>query len=560
MTSSRPDRRSGPGEQPAIRPWAVDRRTFLRRTGALGLTVGVGGGLLAACDMAEDPAAAPGAEPDDDGATPAAPEANGVLSIRLVQDIENLDPAFMPATVDDAVMLCIAENLLTFRPGTTELVNELAAEFTSSEDGLTHEFRLKEGIQFHGGFGEVTADDVKFSFERIAGLTDPPIESTYADDWATLEEVEVTGDYTGTIRLSEPFPPLLASTIPAHAGMILSRAAWEERGEDIATQPIGSGPYEFVEWERGQLVVLRRFEDWGEAALEWAEEPQWDEIHFRPIPDDSAADIAVETGEVGFGLVSHASVDRFEDDGSFEVTQQTTLDYGWIGFNVTDDDLADVDVRRAIRQALDVDSMIDAAFEGHTTRAHALIAPEMPLGHWEDAPSYDRDVDAARELLEQAGVDELSLEMSIVEEPGSRVIAEIVQANLAEIGIDVSIRLRERAEMREQLDALQLFYQSFSNQADPSWATVWFTSDQIDAWNFMSWSNEEYDELHEQALREVDEDTRHDVYVRMQEIMDEEAVAAWVMYRTHHYAHAPGLEPSLVTARYGKYRPWDIRA
>lgn len=538
--------------QPIAVPWPMDRRAFLRKVGIVGVAAGVGVPLLSACDPAEDPGAAPG-----DGQSPEAK--SDILSIRLVQDMENLDPAFMPATVDDAVMLCVAEGLVAFRPGSTDVVNVLAEEFESSEDGLTHEFRLREGMAFHGDFGEVTAEDVKFSFERIAGLTDPPIESTYRDDWATLEEVEVTGTYTGVIRLSEPFAPLMLTTLPGHAGLVISKAAWEERGEDVATDPIGSGPYEFVEWDRGQLILLRRFPEWGEASLAIADEPQWEEIRMRPIADDSAADIAVETGEVDFGLISHASVDRFEGDDEFEVTKQTTFDYGWVGFNVTDEALADVNVRRAIRQALDVDSMIAAAFEGHTTRAHALIAPDMPIGHWEDAPRYDRDVEAAQALLDEAGVSDLTLEMSIVEEPGAQTIAQIVQQNLADLGITVNINLRERAEMRENLENLQLFYFSFSNSADPSWATVWFTSDQIGEWNFMSWSNEEFDQLHEEALTELDEDERHDMYVRMQEIMDDEAVAAWVMYRTHHYAHSPDLEPSLFTPRYGKYLAWDFR-
>jgi peptide/nickel transport system substrate-binding protein len=535
-----------PGPSAPLAAGSLSRRELLRRSGLVLIAASSGGVLASACDVAGDPG-------DEQ-----APQ--DTLGVRTVMDIQNLDPAFMVSTVDDAVMLCVAENLVTFLPGSTELSNELAAELKSSEDGLTHEFRLKEGIPFQGGFGEVTAEDVKFSFERIAGLTDPKLDSPYQGDWATLKEVEVTGKYTGVIRLSKPFPPLFLTTLPGHAGMIISRKAYEERGEDFATNPVGSGPYEFVEWKRGQRVVLRRFADWGGAATEWAEEPQWKEIGFEPITDDSAANIAVETGEVDFGPVAHASVERFRNDDNFAVTKQTTLDYGWVGFNVRDEDLSDVNVRRAIRRALDVDSMIAAAFEGKTTRANTLIAPDMPIGHWGEAPQYQRDTEEAKALLEKAGVDKLNLEMSIAEEPGARAIAAIVQANLKDIGITVKIRLRAEGEMKEQVKSLQLFYVSFSNQADPSWATVWFISDQIGEWNYMSWSNEEYDSLHEAALVETDQSRRDEMYVRMQQLMDEDAVAAWVMYRTHHYAHVPELEPSLVTPRYGKYRAWDIRA
>lgn len=523
----------------------LTRRDVLRRAAAL-LAVAGNSSLLAACDnIAGDPGS---------------DQNQGRLAIRLIEDITNLDPAFMTGTVDDAVMLCVAENLVTFRPNSSNLVLELAAELKSSKDGLRHEFRLKEGVPFHRGFGVVTADDVKFSFERIAGLTDPPIDSAYQGDWAALEEVEVTGKYTGVIRLKEPFAPLFLTTLPGHAGVIISRAAYEELGKDFGTNPVGTGPYEFVNWQRGEQVLLRKFEKWGGAARTWTEPPQWSAIEFQPINEDSAADIAVETGKVDFGPIGHGSVKRMASDERFEVTKQTTLDYGFVGFNVLDKRLSDVRVRRAIRQAIDIDAMITAAFDGQTTRANALIAPDMPIGHWRDAPTYQRDTTAAKKALAEAGVDGLSLEMSIQEEPGSRVIAELVQANLKDIGVNVSIRSRAEGEMLEQVKSLQLFYVSFSNQADPSWATVWFTSGQVGEWNFMSWSNKEFDSLHKKALVELDKSKREEMYIRMQEIMDEEAVAAWVMYRTHHYAHSPKLTPSLVTPRYGKYRAWATEA
>jgi peptide/nickel transport system substrate-binding protein len=532
-------------DAPLLERTGLSRRQLLQRGGLLGL-LATSPGLLAACTVADDTGVS---DPQDSPRDEA-------LVLRLVADIQNLDPAFMVGATDDAVMLCVAENLVTYRPGSTELVTELADELTSSDDGLSHTFRLKEGIQFHGGFGELTAEDVKFSFERIAGLTKPALESPYQGDWAALKEVEVTGTYTGVIRLNEPFAPLFLTTLPGSSGIVISKKAYEERGEKFATDPIGTGPYEFTKWSRGQHVVLSRFDDWGGAGEEWAGRPEWKELRLRAIPDDSAADIAVQSGEVGLGPIPYTSVQRFSKDSDFEITKQTTLDYGWVGFNVTDPVLSDVRVRRAIRQALDIDSMIAAAFDGQTTRANALVAPDMPIGYWEDAPTYDPDPAAAKAMLDEAGATGLKLEMSIAEEAGANAIAQIVQANLAEIGITVSIKKRAAGEMQEQVKALQLFYTSFSNQADPSWATVWFTGDQVGSWNFMSWSNQEFDRLNKAAMVELDQDRRDEMYIEMQKIMDDEAVAAWVMYRTLHYAHAPELKPSLITPRYGKYRPW----
>ncbi|CAN5369919.1 ABC transporter substrate-binding protein [soil metagenome] len=490
-----------------------------------------------------------------------APTGDDVLTIRLVTDMSNLDPAWMTGTYDDAIAMNIMEGLVAFEPGTNELVNVLAETFESSDDGLRHDFTLKEGIQFHGGYGELTAEDVKFSFERIAGLTDPPLESTYEGDWTGLQEVEVTGTYSGTIIMSEPSAPLKVIALPGNAGLVVSKAAVEELGEDFATQPIGTGPYEFTSWSPGSEVVLTKFEDYGGALEGYADPPQWSQIVFRPIEDDSAAGIALETGEVDFGQIAASAVDRFEADDRFVVDPLTTFDYGWIGMNVADETLADVNLRRAIRAALDIDSMITAGFEDRVTPAHTLVSPEMPVGSWDDAPVYERDVDAALGYLEEAGISDLTLSMATTEQAGSRTIVEIAQANLAEIGITLDIEVLDGSQFREEaLDGqLQLFYTSFSNGPDPSWATVWFTCEQVGDWNYMNWCNEEFDELHEAAILELDPDARNDMYVRMQEIMDEEAIAAWVMYRTNFYTFSPDLQISLVPDRYGNYAAWDFR-
>ena len=525
--------------------------------------------LLAACAPEEDPdEPAVDDDPDeevvDDDPEDEPEEAvdHDELRIRTLRDPTSIDPNVMPATEDDAIAMSVMEGLVAYEPGGSgELVNVLAEEIEESEDGTEIHFTLKEGIQFHGDYGELTAEDVKFSFERVAGLIEGDVETSYAADWETLEEVEVTGEYSGTIHLSEPFPPLMINTLPGNAGLIVSQEAVEELGEDFGTNPIGTGPYEFAEYVPDERFVVERFDDYS-GASDYVDEPQWERIIWVPIQDDSAADIAIETGDVDFGEVSAAAVDRFEADEDFVVDPMATFDYGWIGMNVQDEALQDVNIRRAIRQMIDVDGIIAAGFEGHVERANALISPEMPIGHWADAPEYQPDVEQAQAYLDQADVEPPEqLTFTIDDQTGAQEAAEIAQAGLAEIGIDVEIDLLDTGEFREVArdQQIQLFFMSFSNTADPSWATVWFSCDQVGDWNYMHWCNEDYQELHEAALTETDPDTRHDMYVEMQQIMDEDAVAQWVMYRTNFYTYPTDLEPSLVPERYGKYLAWDFR-
>ena len=198
-------------------------------------------------------------------------------------------------------MLSVYEGLVSYKPGTWDVVNTLADTITPSDDGLRVDFTLKEGVQFHGGYGEVTADDVKFSFERIA---DPANECPYSGDWASLDHVEVTGKYTGTIIMKEPFAALWTTTLPQSSGFILSKKAVEEAGDNYGTKVvIGTGPYELAEWNPGQSYILKKFTDYGGNNSDYARPSEWDEIDMILIDEDSATSIALETGELDFGEI-----------------------------------------------------------------------------------------------------------------------------------------------------------------------------------------------------------------------------------------------------------------
>jgi peptide/nickel transport system substrate-binding protein len=545
----------------------VDRRGFLKRAGALGLSLSAAGALLAACGGDEE--AAPPAEPAPAEPAPAEPapaatggvtepaatepaatgaaEAEGALRIHLLNDIINMDNAFYPAGADELASQGIYEGLITYKPGTWEVVNILAETFEPSADGLQFDFKLKEGIQFHGGYGELTAEDVKYSYERIAGLTKPKLDSPYQGDWAALQEVKVNDKYSGTIILKEPFSALMTTTLPVFSGVIHSKKAIEELGEEYATHPISTGPYEFVEWKPKQHVKLQRFADYG-GANEYLG-TLWDELVFVPIEEENARTIAIESGEMDFVNIGPVSVSQFEDNDDFTLHDRVTLNFNWIGMNIRNPKLEDINVRQAIRYAIDVPAILEAGFEGRYERATAIIPPGMPIGYWEDAPVYDRDLDQANQLLSQAANPPSELEIKFTEETGANEIAEIVQANLAEIGITVTPNKLDSSAYYaldvEELQSRELFYVGFITQPDPSWSTVWFVCDQIDVWNWMYWCDEEYDRLHYAALKESDPAVRNDMYIQMQQRWDEAAHTVWTHWPTEYFVARPDIEPAI---------------
>jgi peptide/nickel transport system substrate-binding protein len=544
----------------------IDRQQFLQRAVSLGLSVSGAAALLAACGGGggEQAAATGGGAAQTSTAGGAATGAarGGVLTTRLLNDIKNLDPAFWPAAADEQVFVNVTEGLVTYKPGTLEVVNVLAEEFEPSPDGLRHRFKLKEGIPFQSGYGEVTAEDVKFSYERIAGLTSPKLDSPYAGDWPSLREVKIGGKYDGEIVLKEPFAPLMTTTLPVGSGLVLSKAAVEDRGKKYATNPAGSGPYEFVEWNVKQSVILKKFADYGGASSDFADPPEWDELHFLPIEEDASAEIAVGTGELDFSEVSPKGIERFEGDDKYGTHVTPTLDYVWIGMNVLDPRLRDINVRKAIRSAIDVPSLIEVGFDGKWARARAIVAPGSPIGYWQDAPTYDRDVDLAKSLMAKAGVSSLDLTHTYsTAEKGGKDIGQVVQSNLADIGIKVDLKPTDSATLNELGDVirrLQLFHVSYTNNPDPSWATVWFICDQIGLWNWMSWCNKDYDNLHFAALKELDQAKRNDMYIEMQKIWDQAAHTQWVAYRTKFFAYREGLQPAIQS--YGRYVAWAFRS
>jgi peptide/nickel transport system substrate-binding protein len=325
---------------------------------------------------------------------------------------------------------------------------------------------------------------------------------------------------------------------------VLSKKAIEDLGKKYPTHPIGTNAYEFVKWTPDQRVVLRRSKDYKTGFVD----PVWDEIHFIPIQDDSAADIALETGELDFGNISLPSIERFQENDDFEVVSQSTLDYNWIGMNILHPKLKDISVRQAIRYGVDVPAMLEAAFEGRYERATAIIPPNMGLGHWEDAPVYERDVEKAKGFLQTAGVSNLDLALTYTEETGSDEVFQIAQANLKEIGINLKPDKVEGAafyELGKNLRERELFYVGFVTEPDPSWSMVWFTCDQIDVWNWMYSCDEEFDRLHKAALREQDEAKRNEMYVEMQRRWDAAVHTVWTHWPTLWFGHRKGLNPAV---------------
>ncbi len=496
----------------------LSRRSFLAAAGAFGAA-----------------AAAPGPALSMDG---------GVLTLRSYSDLQILDPAFRLSLPEDDIIRSIFAPLVIPEAGDVWAWKPVAVENIEQLDDMTVAFKLRDGIGFTDGFGPMTAEDVKFSIERIA---DPAMESPYAGDWGALREVEVKDRLSGLIHLKNKFVPLWNTTLPTPASCILSKRAVTELGGKITTKPVAqSGQYLLADWRPKQRTILRRNPD-------WAHEPGgFDEIHIIPIEDPATAERGFEAGDLDYTWTSVSSLPRLRKNppAGSKVLERPSLAYVWLGMNQENEALADLRVRRAIQHSIDRRTVVDAAYFGAAGVGNGIIAPGLPGAR--SSVTYDYDPARARSLLAEAGVSNLSVTLDILNQSERLTAAQVIQANLAEVGISCEIKQNDSGTFwtlgskdGDYFMDLQLLLQRFSMQPDPSWATVWFTPEQVGVWNWERFDNAEYKALHDRGLVESDFEARDAIYTRMQELMDESGSYVFLTHEVVGAIHRDTVEPGL---------------
>jgi peptide/nickel transport system substrate-binding protein len=447
-----------------------------------------------------------------------------ILKVRDYSDFKSLDPSYFLAVPEENINAVIYNKLISFKPGRKWEWELEAAKSIRQVDPTHIAFELKEGIVHSGGFGEMTAEDVKYSFERVA---DPDKKSPNIDDWGPLDKVEVTGKYSGTIVFKSPFQPVWWTTLPYTTGNIISMKATEKAGGQFSTEPPSfSGPYMLKEWKPSQRTVLARNPVWK------GPKPDFDEIHIFPIDDEKTAEIAYESGDIDFTRVSITSLEKYQSSPppNTDVIKSPSLYWLWLGLNQDNDKLKDIRVRKAVQLAVDVSTVVDGAYFGLAEPSTGNIPPGL-LGHRKKSLlPLKGDINTAKALLAEAGYPNgIDLTLDILNKSTYNTIAQVIQANLAQAGIRVQINIHESGSFwvlgsekdSDRWKDLQLLLNRFSSVPDPSYYTRWHLQNQVGIWNWERFRSDEYDALDQKALGEIDQEKRAAMYIRMQDIMEE---------------------------------------
>lgn len=483
--------------------------------------------------------------------------ATKTVRVRSYADIQILDPAFRLAGAEDDVMHCCMNRLVHFKandPNWT-LENEFAEEIEQI-DPLTVKFRIKKGVPWSDGFGVTTAEDVKYSYERIAGITG--LAADYVVDWQSLKEVEVIDEVSGVIHLKEPFAALWTSSLPYGSGNVVCKAATEALAEKRWTTeiPAYNGPYRIREWVPKQKLVLEPNPNWP------GDKAPFDEIVVIPIEDPKAGEIAYLAGEVDITGIDPSSIPELESNMPLDTTlaKFPPNAYIWLGMNVDQQKadgspgpLQDLNLRRAIQLGINVQDVLGAAFYGQAQPSTGIVAPGL-VGHREKN-IYDFDPDKARELIKAGGYEGITIELATINQTWATTGAQVIAANLADVGLNVEVTPHDSGTFwtlgfADSPTAMtnQLILNRYTMAPDPSWATEWFTNGQIGIWNWERFYSDEFEALNTDGLRETDIDKRNAIYQRMQDLMEESGAYKFLTHGVNAfiYNHAklnPALSP-----------------
>lgn len=470
------------------------------------LTMGVFAGCGSSNTAPEEGEKAAAETPAEETSAPEEPKDDIVVA--LSADITSLDPQGHNDTKSETVSFLLFNRL--FRLNTDfEVIPDLAESWEQPSD-TEWVIKIKEGVLFHDGT-EMTSDDVKFSLERSQQM--PKVQQVLSE----VESVEVVDKYTVKVTTKSPFAPFLYTLV--HAGTSIMPKAYAESGDDFAN-PVGSGPYKFVEWISGDKVVVEKNENYFDSENMGASS----KITFRVIPEGTSRTIALETGEVDAVMELQAlDSSKIEENPNLALYEKPSTSIAWFGMNTEKAPFDNIKVRQAVQYAIDKEAVLTVAVDGAGIVAKSVMAPSF-LGY-KDGP-YTYDPEKAKALLSEAGYPD-GFETTIWASGDERKrIAEIVQANLMEIGISAKIEMYEWGTYIDMLLAgeEETYVLSWTSNPDPdATLTPHYFSGNVGGMNFARIVDPKIDEMLKNAREELNKEDRIKLYNDFHDYINEQA-------------------------------------
>ena len=375
--------------------------------------------VLVACsagagsDPAEsDPAASDGETTDQ------------ALSLGLVAEPANLDFTTTDgAAIPQALLYNVYEGLVQVNQD-GEIEGGLAESWDVSKDGITYTFQLVDNATFSNG-EPFTAEDAKFSIDRVK--SDWTVSLKAAMD--VVDQVEVVSPTELKVTLKQPSNDWLYR-MTTRVGAMFSKSGVD----DLANDPVGTGPYDVQKWTRGDSIDLTRNDDY------WAEEPYFETVTLKYFKDPTALNNALLSGTIDvIGTVqTPESLEQFEDNDEYQVIEGTTNGEVVLSFNNESGPLQNTEVRQAVRHAIDHQALVDTCWAGRGELIGSMVPPTDPW--YEDlTDAYPYDPEKAEQLLGDSGQASQTLRLRIPTLPYAVACGTVVKSQLEQVGFKVEL-------------------------------------------------------------------------------------------------------------------------
>ena len=457
----------------------------------------------------------------------------GTLVVGLVAEPVNLDPPQVTDLNSNRVGRRIVETLVTFPEESTQIVPGLAESWTISKDGLQYTFKLRRGITFHDGT-PLNAEAVKFSIERQINPNHPayklgkyPFANFF---FGNVKAVEVLSEERVAFLLNEARASFIA-VLAQGAASIVSPTAVMKWGPDYPTHPVGTGPFRFASWDRGQRVVLEKNPTY------WKYPVKVERVIYRPIVEDQARLTELLTGTLDVIVGVPADfVSQLEQNAKITLLKQVGAHVWYLGMNNQKKPFDDKRVRQALNYAVNKDAIVKDVLKGTGAASRGPVLP----GTWGADPAlkpYPYDPERAKKLLAEAGYPSGFSTTLWVPESGSGMqapvaMSTVMQSNLKAVGVNVSLQTMEWGAYLAKLRTKEqeLFALSWmAGTEDPD--MVMYPLLHSSQWtpvgpNRALYKNARFDTLLQQARLTTDQAKRAQLYREAQRVLVDDA--PWV--------------------------------
>ncbi|MCA9141446.1 MAG: ABC transporter substrate-binding protein [Planctomycetales bacterium] len=469
------------------------------------------------------------------------------------EDSKTLDPINAETGETVKVLLNLYDTLVAFADETMDIEPSLATSWETSEDGLTWTFHLREGVRFHDDT-PVDAEAVIFSLNRLRQDEHPHVSDParpYKPNFKVIDKLTATDSRTVVFTLREPNAVFLNNLAMFPAG-IVSPTAVKKHGKGFSTNPVGTGPFRFERWIRGQQIVLAANED------HWRGRPHLDRVVFVPVAESATRIQQLVRGEIHMAdNLPPAALDELAKTPGLTVPEEISMNVAYLALQTDIPPLDDVRVRNAIAMALDKQALIRVGYAGHAEAAINLL-PKAMWGHNDEIKDRPFDVEVSRKLLQEAAADKkfqlpLALGLAVMSEPRPYMeqplqVAAFVKDSLAAIGINLTIEPKPSdmhfARMMRGDYQIGLTGWTTDNGDPDNFLYSLLDPDNIsESGNNMShYRNEKVHDLLLAGQRELDPDKRLPLYLRAQELIFADAPVIPLVSTKQRAAHTSRIK------------------